>query len=123
MPDANIIELIIVGLFGAGGIVAWYKARTERINGVSDASEAAVKATTEAWEKLTESQRKAMESYQGRLATLTERLCQVEKDLEKEKNRSGLLSRRVRELEQKQEEWRVERASLLARIAELEACR
>ena len=126
MPD-NIIELIVVGLFGAGGVVAWLRARTdarrastERIKTIKDSAEAAKVSTAKEWQALAESQRAAMEQYQDRLTVLTDRICALEKDLEKERNRSGLLSRRVRDLEQKQEEWRTERLELLAKIAELE---
>lgn len=59
--DVDAIITLIAGLLGGGGLVAWYKARSE--NRLSDA---------EAWAKL-------VQQLQLRIETLDKRVCDLEK--------------------------------------------
>ena len=129
MPDniANIILAIIAALFGAGGIVAYYKAQTDRRKIIEDASAQHEKIMAEAHDVTSKTVisafRELTETLQERLDVVTCKVNELETQLERERNRAGVLERKVQMLEREREEWRRERASLIARIAELEACR
>jgi len=129
LPDniANIILAIIAALFGAGGIVAYYKAQTDRRKIIEDASAQHEKIMAEAHDVTSKTVisafRELTETLQERLDVVTCKVNELETQLERERNRAGVLERKVQMLEREREEWRRERASLIARIAELEACR
>lgn len=129
MPDniANIIMAIVAGLFGAGGIVAYYKAQTERRKILQDAEAQHEKIMAEAHDVTSKTVVSAFKeltgSLQERLDAVSCKVNELETQLERERSRSGVLERKVQLLEREREEWRKERASLIARIAELEACR
>ena len=151
MPDnvANIVLAIIAALFGAGGIVAYYKAQTDRRKIIEDAEAQHEKIMAEAHDVTSRTVISAFKELTGtlqtRLDSVTCRMAELERELEtqktaleaqmasqrtalesqieRERNRAGVLERKVQLLEREREEWRKERASLIARIAELEACR
>jgi uncharacterized protein HemX len=129
LPDniANIILAIIAALFGAGGIVAYYKAQTDRRKIIEDAEAQHEKIMAEAHDVTSKTVisafRELTETLQERLDVVTCKVNELETQLERERNRAGVLERKVQMLEREREEWRRERASLIARIAELEACR
>ena len=129
MPDniANIILAIIAALFGAGGIVAYYKAQTDRRKIFEDAEAQHERIMAEAHDVTSKTVITAFKdltgTLQARLDAVTCKVNELEAQLERERNRSGVLERKVQLLEREREEWRKERASLIARIAELEACR
>lgn len=135
MPDhvVTIIAAIIAALSGAGGIVAWYKAATERRKIVADAEvarqrvlidaeEARGQVKAEVEKTASECWRELNTALQQRLQVVTDRLGEVEKQLERERNRANLLEAKIRHLEDEREHWRVERNELIGRIAELEGC-
>ena len=120
MPDAEIAVAIIAGLFGTGGIVAWYRAATERKTVISRAEQSAADVALACWKDLNT-------ALTQRLAVVTERLAEVERQLETERERSraleersSSLERKIIALEQEREHWKAERESLLSRICELE---
>lgn len=117
MPEwaVTLIELAITALIGGGGgyVVARYKAKTDRIDTVADARVAATESTTEAWRTLTQ-------SLQQRLEMVTDRLCEVEKQLMVERNRYSLLEQKIRGLERERDQWILERQRLILQIAEME---
>ena len=116
MPEwaVNLIELAITALIGGGGgyLVSRYKAKTDRIDTIADARVAAEKSTTEAWQTLTQ-------SLQERLAIVTDRLCDVEKQLAIERNRYRLLENKIAGLERERDQWILERQRLILQIAEM----
>jgi uncharacterized protein HemX len=123
----NIILAIVAGLFGAGGIVAYYKAQTDRRKIIEDAEAQHEKVMAEAHDVTSKTVisafRELTATLQERLDVVTCKINELETQLERERNRAGVLERKVQMLEREREEWRRERASLIARIAELEACR
>jgi len=129
VPDSvvNIILALISALFGAGGIVAWYKARTDREKILQDAEAQHEHIMAEAHDVTSKTVISAFKeltaTLQQRLDVVTCKVTELEQQLERERNRSGVLERKVQMLEREREEWRRERASLIARIAELEASR
>ena len=150
MPEGslNIILAIIAGLFGAGGIVAFYKATTERRQFVAQAKAQheqimaeAHKATSitvvDAFKQITEQQRQRLETVNEQIADLDARLAKERELRDALEARSDLLERKVEalerervtlnakisNLERERSEWRKERDVLRARIAELEGCK
>jgi hypothetical protein len=127
MPEwaIQLLEIVVTALFaGAGGgfLVSKYKAKTERllaaekaatdrIETVEEARVAATESTTEAWRTLTD-------SLQHRLEVVTDRLCEVEKQLLIERNRYSLLETKIRGLERERDQWILERQKLILQIAE-----
>jgi uncharacterized protein HemX len=114
MPEeaVSVISAIVSGLFGVGGVVAYYRARTERLHTLADVRKAATTSTTEAWQTLTQ-------SLQERLAMVTDRLCEVERQLEMERNKRTLLEAKIRKLEGERDQWILERQRLILQIAEI----
>lgn len=136
MPDhvVTIIAAIIAALSGAGGIVAWYKAGTERRKILADAEvarqqvlidaeEARGKVKAEVEKTASDCWKELNISLQQRLTVVTSRLNELETQLEHERSRANTLEAKVRHLEEERERWRAERDALMDRIAELEECR
>lgn len=150
MPDAtiNLLLAIIAGLFGAGGIVAWFRARTERLQWreqadaahdeiVRDAHRVTADTVVTAFKELSEAQRRRLAEYDVQLAALDARLSRERELRDALEERSVLLERKVEALERERDslnakiasmereraEWRREREHLRQRIVELEGCK
>jgi chromosome segregation ATPase len=127
MPEwaIQLLEIVVTALFaGAGGgfLVSKYKAKTERllaaeraatdrIETVEEARVAATESTTEAWRTLTD-------SLQHRLEVVTDRLCEVERQLAIEHTRRVSLEEKIQRLERERDQWILERQKLILQIAE-----
>lgn len=150
MPEGslNVILAIIAGLFGAGGIVAFYKATTERRQFVSQAKAQHEQIMAEAHRvtstTVVDAFRNILAEYDKQLEDLDMRLARERELRDALETRSELLERKVdlqaREiaaqaakldlqnqkianLERERNEWRKERDLLRGRIAELEGCK
>ncbi len=150
MPDSivNIILALVSALFGAGGIVAWKNAGTERRQVLAQTQNAHDQIMAEA-HKITAStvvsalkdtvdeQRKHLVAVNEQLADLDRRLAQERELRDALEQRAELLEDKVADqarkieaqnakiiaLENERAEWRRERDALKRRILELEGCK
>ena len=140
MPEWSVAILIaIIGAISgaAPGFAALRKARLEHEATIRDSELAARQATTKEWESLTQSQRATLEEYRCRLVAVTDRVNELERELREARNTIQALEDRSQEqaqtmreqaqkivqMEQERQQWEIERVTLRAKIAELEACR
>lgn len=149
MPDTlAIIAAIVAVLSGGSGLVAWYQVwsqnRTAREDrrlqhdlSLEEVRQTAAEAVLESWQALaTERQREAdvarddadklrerLRQVEIRLTETERRLADTERKLEEETHKSMTLELKLATLEKERESWRRERAALMKRIEELEACR
>lgn len=142
MPDwqVELLTAILAVLFGGGGGVAVfaYKAKSERDKLLADAAIAEKKveedaltarlqvieaAKVAAADVALSCWREFAEALRGRIAVLTDRLTAIELELQRERERNNVLEEKVHALEMERAQWKLERAQLVRRIAELEGCK
>ena len=142
MPEtwATILVAIIAAVLGGSGggfVVGRYRAKTEREQVLATASRAATEVALTAWRDLAaEREREAEKSRQEalvlrerltevecRLTETERRLTETERQLQAERDRNSVLEAKVTSLERERARWSKERAALMKRIEELEACR
>ena len=135
MPESwamIIVAAIAAVLGGSGGgyVVGRYRAKTEREQVLAAAAQAATEVALTAWRDLAaEREREAqllrerLTEVECRLLEAERRLTETERQLQAERDRNTVLENKVEALEKERLAWRQERARLMKRIDELEACR
>lgn len=133
MPEWSVA--IIIAVIGAvsgalPGFAALRKARTQYEKTLRDSELAARQSALREWELLTQSQRVTLEEYRARLQVVTDRVTDLEKQLEAARltiqgleDRAQDQAHKILMMERERQAWEVERATLRDRIAELEECR
>ena len=135
MPESwamIIVAAIAAVLGGSGGgfVVGRYRAKTEREQVLATAAQAATAVALTAWRDLAaEREREAqllrerLTEVECRLTETERRLTETERQLQAERERNSVLEAKVTSLERERARWSKERAALMKRIDELEACR
>ena len=135
MPEtwATILVAIIAAVLGGSGggfVVGRYRAKTEREQVLATAAQAATEVALTAWRDLAaEREREAqllrerLTEVECRLLEAERRLTETERQLQAERDRNSVLEAKVTSLERERARWSKERAALMKRIEELEACR